>query len=110
MKEFAVDFFFAGHDHDYETTWPVYNGKVQQKSYVNPKAPIHILSGSAGPPEWDEFSTSEEWTREPRLMVNSYSRLTLYNSSVAYFEQVANANGTVVDAFTVVQENHSIAS
>lgn len=110
LAEFAVDFFFAGHDHNYETTWPVYKGRVVgERSYTDPQAPIHILSGTAGPPEWDDFEPDgREWTREPRLVVNSYSRLTLYNASVAAFEQVANGNasvlaGTVVDSFTVVQ-------
>eukprot|EP00035_Acanthoeca_spectabilis_P010123 m.178671 g.178671 ORF g.178671 m.178671 type:complete len:301 (+) comp14930_c0_seq3:1239-2141(+) len=103
LAEFGVDMFFAGHDHNYETTWPVYQGKVVQASYKDPKAPIHILSGSAGPPEWDKFAAAQTWTREPRLQVNSYSRLTLFNASVALFEQVANNNGTIVDSFTITQ-------
>ena len=74
-----------------------------QQSYINPGAPIHILSGTAGPPEWDEFGDAAAWTREPRLLVNSYSRLTFFNTSVAHFEQVANDNGTIVDSFTVTQ-------
>jgi hypothetical protein len=24
LAEFGIDFYFAGHDHNYETTWPVY--------------------------------------------------------------------------------------
>jgi hypothetical protein len=81
----------------------VFQGKAAQKNYRNPTAPIHILSGTAGPPEWDEFKEAADWTREPRLQVNSYSRLTLLNESVARFEQVANDNGTVVDEFTITQ-------
>lgn len=46
FAEFAVDIFFAGHDHNYETTWPVYQNKAVQKNYSNPEAPIHILSGT----------------------------------------------------------------
>jgi hypothetical protein len=42
-------------------------------------------------------------SRPPRLLVNSYSRLVLHNASVARFEQVANADGAVVDTFTIVQ-------
>ena len=50
---------------------------------------MHILSGSAGPPEWDLFNAeAAAWPREPRLLVNSHSRLTLFNASVAQFEQV----------------------
>ena len=55
LAEHGVDIFFAGHNHNYESTWPVRGGKVQQQSYTNPTAPIHILSGAAGPPEFDFF-------------------------------------------------------
>eukprot|EP01063_Lacrimia_lanifica_P012492 TRINITY_DN19154_c0_g1_i1.p1 TRINITY_DN19154_c0_g1~~TRINITY_DN19154_c0_g1_i1.p1 ORF type:complete len:700 (+),score=165.83 TRINITY_DN19154_c0_g1_i1:37-2136(+) len=106
LAEFGVDFYFAGHNHNYEATWPVYKGRVVgHASYTDPQAPIHILSGSAGPPEPDLFSlTVPAWSRErSRLTVNSYTRLTLYNASVAAFEQVANGNSTTIDAFTVVQ-------
>ena len=109
LAEFAVDIFFAGHDHSYEVTWPVYQNKTVQRSYTNPEAPIHILSGTAGPPDWDEFEAAADWTREPRLLVNSYSRLTLLNASVAQFEQVANDNGTVVDQFTITQTRNRSA-
>ena len=79
-------------------------GKVTKQSYTDPEAPIHILSGSAGPPEWDTFRDADEaWVREPRLLVNSYSRLTFFNSSVGVFEQVANDNGTIMDRFVVTQ-------
>ena len=104
LAEYAVDVYFAGHDHNYETTWPVYNNTPFQTNYSNPEAPIHILSGSAGPPEWDYFTAhGEAWTREPRILMNTYSRLVLLNASVARFEQVANDNGTVVDTFSIVQ-------
>ena len=56
-----------------------------------------------GPPEWDLFASGQPWTREPRLLVNSYSRLTLVSPSTLMFEQVANDNGTVVDSFTITQ-------
>lgn len=45
LAKFGVDLYFVGHDHNYETTWPVYQGHAQQLNYVNPCAPVHILSG-----------------------------------------------------------------
>ena len=87
----------------------MYKGKPSgDRSYTDPEAPVHILSGSAGPPEWDLFNAeAAAWSREPRLLVNSYSRLTLFNASVAQFEQVANDNGSVVDSFTITQTRHN---
>jgi hypothetical protein len=32
---------------------------------------------AAGPPEWSLFKEAQDWTRQPRLLVDSYSRLTL---------------------------------
>ena len=102
LKEYAVDIFFSGHNHNYETTWPVYNYTTAQKNFINPTAPVHILSGSAGPPEWDAFTpVAPVWSRNPRLQVNSYSRIVAYNNSVLYFEQVANDNASVVDSFSI---------
>ena len=48
LAEFAVDIFFAGHDHNYECTWPVYQGKPTSRTYNDPEAPVHVLSGTAG--------------------------------------------------------------
>jgi hypothetical protein len=45
--------------------------------------------------------------RNPTATVNSYSRLTLFNASVAKFEQVSNDNGTVVESFTKKQMRHN---
>ena len=60
---------------------------------------------SAGPPEPNLFHNGTDWSRlESRLLVNSYSRMTLHNATWAHFEQVANDNGTVVDSFDVVQD------
>lgn len=109
LLEFAVDIYFAGHNHNYETTWPMaHNMTVGPLSYIDPRAPIHILSGTAGPPAWDAFKEiGAPWTREPRILANSYSRMTLWNASVATFEQVGNDNGTLLDSWTIVQRRRN---
>ena len=95
-------------DHFLFPNRPVYQNKTAQKNYTNPEAPIHILSGSAGPPEWSYFSAhGEDWTREPRIMMNTYSRMELVNATTAHFQQVANDNGTVVDSFTITQNRRN---
>jgi len=100
-----VDIYFCGHNHNYETTWPVYNGTITQKDFVNPKAPVHILAGSAGPPETDVFTDdSPDWSREPRLTNNSYSRVHMWNATHMRYQQVANDDGVILDSFVVVKE------
>lgn len=36
------------HEHSYERLWPVYNEQVTAHNYSNPKAPVHLISGTAG--------------------------------------------------------------
>lgn len=122
FEEFEIDVYFCGHNHNYETTWPVSGGKIIQKGFYNPKAPVHILSGAAGPPKFDDFhfpndAGSDEthdpnlvlpqWSREPRLKITSYSRFILYNSTHLNFEQIANEDGRILDTFTIIQDTRA---
>ncbi|CAG2120992.1 unnamed protein product, partial [Medioppia subpectinata] len=48
----GVDVEFWAHEHIYARLWPIYNNTVyngtESDPYTNPKAPVHIISGSAG--------------------------------------------------------------
>lgn len=51
LKEFGVDVVIWAHEHSYERTWPLYDKKVYngtRGAYVNPGAPVHVITGSAG--------------------------------------------------------------
>lgn len=49
--EYGVDLEIWAHEHSYERLWPIYNFKVYNGSYEepyrNPRAPVHIITGSA---------------------------------------------------------------
>ncbi len=49
--DYGVDLALWAHEHSYERLWPVYNLKVYNGSanepYNNPKAPVHVITGSA---------------------------------------------------------------
>ncbi|XP_077516899.1 acid phosphatase type 7-like isoform X3 [Amblyomma americanum] len=49
--KYGVDLEFWAHEHSYERLWPVYDRKVfngsAEKPYTNPRAPVHIITGSA---------------------------------------------------------------
>lgn len=66
----GVDVTIWAHQHSYERLWPIYNFEVKNGSfeepYRNAKAPVHIITGSAGckeehakfvkdAPEWSAF-------------------------------------------------------
>jgi hypothetical protein len=47
----GVDMVFGAHEHSYERNWPVFDSKWNASNtgagaYVNPPAPVHILSGA----------------------------------------------------------------
>jgi len=52
MYLYNVDIYLSGHVHAYERMWPVYNGSIDTTQseylYINPKYPVHIVSGAAG--------------------------------------------------------------
>ncbi|CAK1543301.1 unnamed protein product [Leptosia nina] len=93
LKDFGVDVVIWAHEHSYERTWPLYDLKVHNGSleqpYVNPGAPVHIITGSAGcqedtdgfkprPPVWSAFRSSDY----------GYTRFKAFNDTHIYFEQV----------------------
>ncbi|KAJ0062729.1 hypothetical protein NL108_004365, partial [Boleophthalmus pectinirostris] len=51
LYRYGVDLELWAHEHTYERLWPVYGDKVyngsREQPYVNPKAPVHIITGSA---------------------------------------------------------------
>uniref|UniRef100_A0A8B9LV93 Purple acid phosphatase n=1 Tax=Astyanax mexicanus TaxID=7994 RepID=A0A8B9LV93_ASTMX len=91
----CVDLELWAHEHTYERLWPVYNYKVYNGStdepYVNPKAPVHIITGSAGcrekhdgfipkPRDWSAFRSTDY----------GYTRMHLINTTHIYLEQVSD--------------------
>ena len=46
--QYGVDVIIEAHEHSYERLWPVFNDTVTAHDYINPKAPVHFISGAAG--------------------------------------------------------------
>ena len=66
LYKYGVDLAVWAHEHSYERLFPTFNRTKISSSYANPKAPVHITTGSAGcrertdpfdkdPPEWSAF-------------------------------------------------------
>ena len=106
MLEHKVAVYFAGHNHNYETTWPVARNRTVQRNYSDPQGPIHITSGCGGPRDYDRFGEAKDWTREPRFNNASYSRVRM-DSHTMWWEQVSNIDGQILDAFNITRTSHS---
>lgn len=108
----GVDLEIWAHEHSYERLWPVFDRKVYNGSvetpYTNPKAPVHIITGSAGcqelvdhfiknPPSWSAFRSSDY----------GYMRMKVFNRTHLYLEQVSdNKKGEIIDKIWLIKDHH----
>ncbi|CAF0993366.1 unnamed protein product [Didymodactylos carnosus] len=91
--QYGVDLELWAHEHSYERLWPVYDHKIYNGTdgaYIDPGAPVHIITGSAGCSErHDAFGPPRNWTAY-RNSDYGYTRLNVYNTSHLYLEQVSD--------------------
>ena len=129
FHQYGVDFFLAGHYHEYESLWPSYNGVPTQKNFTNPRATVHVTAGNGGAPGPDHFTSVVNRTLVNRTKLpasrrrldggnatenayvsvsNSagYLRLTLSNRSSATVEYVLASDSSVFDRFAVDASEH----
>ena len=82
----SVDFVVQGHEHNYERLWPVYKSQVTNYSYINPSAPVQLISGAAGSQEQaDHFSTGTKRKSKPPLWPENQGHdksIDLYSVSI----------------------------
>uniref|UniRef100_A0A8D9EJ63 Purple acid phosphatase n=1 Tax=Cacopsylla melanoneura TaxID=428564 RepID=A0A8D9EJ63_9HEMI len=111
LYKYGVDVAIWAHEHSYERLWPVYNFTVHNGStehpYVNPKAPVHIVTGSAGCRERvDNFIDNNAWSAF-RNSDYGYTVMHLLNETHLRFQQKSDdKNGVFVDDFYVVKDKH----
>jgi len=108
---YGVDMEIWAHEHTFERMYPVYNRTVFNTTsgnpYVDPPAPVHVVTGSAGcqegtdtfvahPGPWSAFRSSNY----------GFSRMHVFNATHLYFEQTVAFNDTVEDSFWLVKNKH----
>jgi len=75
-EAYNVDIVWCGHIHDYERTWPIRNGKVDQDSGV-----IYIQSGGGGA-ELEEFAPTRSWFTAKLLRYWQYCLVTIHDGTL----------------------------
>lgn len=101
----GVDLVLAGHIHNYQRSWPVLNGTVEQQSYSNPRSPVHVVIGMAGDDEGltDDWSaTAPAWSAAHAAKLG-WARLTFHSAAALTFEFVLSDSGAVADSFTLTK-------
>lgn len=114
MMKYGVDFYVNGHEHNYERSYPLYNRK-SDRSNVDPKAPIYIVSGAAGSQELHEpFTRLQPSWSAFRSNSFGYSVATIYNSTHLRWQQVQtdptefpeSDYGRIIDDAWIIQHKH----
>jgi hypothetical protein len=87
LFKYGVDFFINGHEHNYERSFPLYQGQ-SSRSNLNPTATIYIVSGAAGNSEMHEPFTKPQpsWSAF-RSNTFGYSRMWVYNATHIHWQQ-----------------------
>merc|ERR1712113_13857 len=103
MDKYKVDFYWTGHMHMYERTWPTLYGKVQ-KTYHNPDFPVHINAGNSGSKNDFFLGPVANFTAFRLARVGCYSSVVIHNATHLSFTQRSASNGSVIDEFELVKD------
>jgi len=109
--ENGVDLYLCGHEHNYERMFDVYNTTSTQ-STVNPPSTVYVVTGDAGGPEGHESFTKDQPDRAAfRTDAYGYSRMTIYNNTHLYWEQVETdtddgIEDKVIDETWIIVDKH----
>jgi len=112
IYQYGVDLAIWAHEHSYERLWPVYDRQVYNgsydKPYTNPKAPVHIVTGSAGCKErHDNFDKKVDPWSAFRSDDYGYTRMQVINATHLYLEQVSDdQDGKIIDSMTLIKDTH----
>ena len=109
LRLHKVDLALFGHLHNYERSWPVYNGTVTAKSYTSPNATVHAILGMGGDREGLTHSFEAhkpEWSAV-RLAQLGYARLTFASAHEMTVDLVLSADGSVGDSFSISRSQSS---
>jgi len=106
FMQYGVDIYSSGHIHDFEYIYPTYNNTAVQKNFVNPKAPMHLVTGNGGPPSPSKFGKIMDWSYV-HSTTYSYTRMKAFNSTTMLLKQISNdKNSTVLEELYLHQDQH----
>uniref|UniRef100_W6NBU1 Purple acid phosphatase n=1 Tax=Haemonchus contortus TaxID=6289 RepID=W6NBU1_HAECO len=112
--QYGVDMGFWGHEHSYERFYPIADRQYwnETDAYVNPKAPVYVISGSAGCHSAHAWFSDSPWPfSASRSNDYGYAILTVANATHLHLEQISiEKDDTPVDDFWIVKTNANVHS
>ncbi|GAB9469141.1 Acid phosphatase [Globisporangium polare] len=110
--KYKVDVVVAGHVHAYERHFPIANSKKvaagvsqDRKSYVNPQAPVYLVTGAAGNSEGHEHLHDKprvEWVAATDTTHYGISSLKVTRKALS-FKLLGTGDGVVYDEFEITK-------
>jgi hypothetical protein len=105
--EYGVDIYLAGHKHEYERQFPIYNS-TYEATYTNPTFPVHLIDGSAGNIErLSDYSGAQNpgWHVYGDNQKYGLSLLTVHNRTTVSWRHFGSADQQVMDEFVLTKEH-----
>lgn len=96
----GVDFCFYGHVHMYERTWPLAEGKVDEKNGV-----VYINSGGGGG-NLEQFAPTRTWFSLEQQSVHHYCTFAVHDRTIVF--KAIDENRNVFDANVFIKNCDSI--
>ncbi|MCI0701047.1 MAG: metallophosphoesterase, partial [Planctomycetia bacterium] len=95
-EKYNVDVIFNGHIHLYERTWPIREGKVDQKTGIT-----HITSGGGGG-RLEDFSPTPAFFKHQGLVDYHFCYVTIHHGT--FNLKAFDHNGNLFDHFSLKKE------
>ena len=112
LVEAKVDLVVQAHVHDYERSFPVRFGAVEQRNYSRPTAPVYVANGAAGNREKNDRAPANlpwnpapnEGGAGPRPFASnvSFAVLTIVQGNLTW-QQFDSASGVEIDTFSIIK-------
>jgi len=114
LTKYKVDMFNAGHTHSYIRHYPISDDLTyetqEQTKYINPQHPVYVISGAAGVANSATAFKKTNAAASPPAVVatdtNSYSIVTVYNTTHLHYQQISAEDGDLVDNFWMIKDSH----
>ena len=80
-----------------------YSHLCDGRSFVNPAAPVHVVTGAGGAPALDKFGDPGPFTRK-QLSAWGYGRLVTSNASELVYEHYLNIDDSLYDRIVIQRD------
>eukprot|EP00051_Salpingoeca_urceolata_P004673 m.66805 g.66805 ORF g.66805 m.66805 type:complete len:507 (+) comp13782_c0_seq3:970-2490(+) len=93
-----VDLVLAGHQHEMEHSFPLFEDQVLQRSFADAKAPVYVVNGAAGNREGNRSPEPIDWSAWGSRELG-FGHIEVKDNTLAY--TFLAANGTQLHQFTL---------